>query len=186
MIRYLAVFLIFLLASGFITFIAYAIVRTVNELPWNPFKWAQERRRRANAARARHISRLEHELDYRPCSDESCLSPECIVAGSRKTIPTFDMDTYPRPARYEDLSDTTRLAYAKQAYSKALDMDVDMYYDYAKRSYVINTKRNGMAMSNVIPEEALRDFELENYALLQNLTRPAPPPPTAQPATIRK
>jgi len=166
-----------LFAWGF----SYYTGMTYDGYPANPFKWAQESRRRDRIARRLHISRLEHELGYRPCSDETCLSPKCIVAGTRNGgHPIWDDPSLPAPPPM----DTTVMV--KTAYDKALDMDIDMYYDYGKRSYVINTKRDGMAMSNVIPEEALRDFEFENYALLQNLTRPAPPPPTAEPGRIRK
>jgi hypothetical protein len=41
--------------------------------PRNPLKWAQESRRQANEARARRISRLEHELGLHADRAEVCI-----------------------------------------------------------------------------------------------------------------
>ena len=49
--------------------------------PVNPLKWAQDSRERDRIARARRISTLEHELGYRPCSDERCRECKMVAEG---------------------------------------------------------------------------------------------------------
>jgi hypothetical protein len=85
-----------------------------HDYPANPLKWAQEGRRQANEARARRISRLEHELGYRPCSDDTCLSPKCIVAGTRNGgHPIWDNPALPAPPPM-DLTAMVNRAYDSQ------------------------------------------------------------------------
>jgi hypothetical protein len=85
-----------------------------HDYPANPLRWAQEGRERENKARARHISRLEHELGYRPCSAEHCLDPKCIVAGVRNGgHPIWDNPALPAPPPM-DLTAMVQRAYDSQ------------------------------------------------------------------------
>lgn len=49
------------------------------DYPLNPLRWAQERRGRINRATVSRISGLEHDLGYRPCSDDECWTCERYV-----------------------------------------------------------------------------------------------------------
>ena len=69
MIRVVIVFIIIIPIIASAT--AY-IVAVGEGYPANPFKWAQERRRRVERARVVRIRDLEHDLGYTPCSDDEC------------------------------------------------------------------------------------------------------------------
>jgi hypothetical protein len=65
--------IVFLVAfSSVIVAMTIGMISSINEWPYNPLRWAQERRRQANRRRLNRISDLEHELGYRPCSDDTC------------------------------------------------------------------------------------------------------------------
>jgi len=83
--------------------------------PTNPFKWAQERRRRDNKARARRISRLEHELGYRPCSDDKCGPCNGVPTGRGvgRGHPIWDNPALPAPPPM-DLTAMVKQAYDSQ------------------------------------------------------------------------
>lgn len=89
--------------------------RLYDGYPKNPFKWAQESRRQENAARARRIRSLEHSLGYRPCSDDKCLDPKCIVRGARNGgHPIWDDPALPAPPPMIPIDDLVKKAYDRQ------------------------------------------------------------------------
>jgi hypothetical protein len=102
---------------------------TYEGYPKNPLRWAQEDRRRDKIARRLHISRLEHELGYRPCSADNCLDPKCIVAGTRNGgHPIWDDPSLPAPPPM-DLT-----ALTKQAYDKEVRNAMYPLYKYGRTS----------------------------------------------------
>lgn len=114
MIRFLVTLLFLIPMFGLLIGTTLAFLRDMYGLPYNPFKWAQERRRRLERARERRISVLEHDLGYRPCSDEHCLDPKCIVSKVRNGgHPIWDNPALPAPPPMMPIDDLAKKAYDK-------------------------------------------------------------------------
>lgn len=105
MIRFLVALLFLIPMLGIIIGCTLGFLHDMYGLPYNPFKWAQERRRRVERARERRISVLEHDLGYRPCSDERCR--ECKMVAEGIPLP-------PPPTAPPGLTRLTQLAYDRQ------------------------------------------------------------------------
>lgn len=102
---------VFLSTGLIILFIGMTVI---HEYPKNPLRWAQERRRRDNEKRARRIKALEHDLGYRPCSDEHCLDRKCIVSKVRNGgHPIWDNPALPAPPPMIPIDDLAKKAYDK-------------------------------------------------------------------------
>jgi hypothetical protein len=70
------------LLLGFIAFsfaIAYPIVMIELSLPLNPFRIRRGIREKREHKQIRRISKLEHDLGYKPCSDSECYSCNRMV-----------------------------------------------------------------------------------------------------------
>ncbi len=104
--------LFFSLSLVFIFALSGYLVRLSNGSSPNPFKWAQERRDEANMARLDRIKALEHDLGYRPCSDDKCFS----CRQYRKGHPIWDNAFLPAPPPMD------MTAMVKQAYDKQVSL----------------------------------------------------------------
>ena len=94
--------------------VAYFVV-TSNGSSWNPLRWAQERRDEESRARLAHISQMEHELGYRPCSDDACRPCNGVPTGRGvgRGHPIWDDPSLPAPPPM-DLTALTKKAYDGQ------------------------------------------------------------------------
>lgn len=104
--------IVFLVAfSSVIVAMTIGMISSINEWPYNPLRWAQERRRQANRRRLNRISDLEHELGYRPCSNETCMS--CMHFVSKRANALSAEGNRAVELEYDIV---------KQAYDKQIDM----------------------------------------------------------------
>lgn len=109
MIRiWLVIFLVIIAVS---TFSSYMTALSEG-YPRNPLKWAQERRRRVERARLNRIKALEHELGYRPCSDDECYS--CSKELKRAGHPIWDHPAIPAPPLPTPIDDLAKKAYDRE------------------------------------------------------------------------
>lgn len=91
--RFLPVIIFFVIFLAVMVPITIGFISSINQWPYNPFKWAQERRERDNKARLDRIKALEHDLGYRPCSDDECRSCRKEIKGH----PIWDNPFLPAP-----------------------------------------------------------------------------------------
>jgi hypothetical protein len=62
-----------------VTIIAYPAVMIELSLPLNPFRIRRGIREKREHKQIRRISKLEHDLGYKPCSDSECYSCSRMV-----------------------------------------------------------------------------------------------------------
>lgn len=113
MIRLVLVFIIIIpIIAAFVS--SYAVMVVDRDYPANPFKWAQERRRRVERARLVRIKNLEHDLGYVPCSDDKCRSCNSLNARGERGHPIWDHPAIPAPPLPTPIDDLAKRAYDRE------------------------------------------------------------------------
>jgi hypothetical protein len=70
--RFLPVIIFLVISLAVIVPITIGFISSINQWPYNPFKWAQERRWRENSSRRVRILALEHEVGLHANRDDDC------------------------------------------------------------------------------------------------------------------